>query len=63
MSVTLTNAEKQARYREHDLVSMARKSASDSISMPEPVKNGGLARQRGYTITSVVEELAEPNGG
>jgi hypothetical protein len=58
MSVTLTNAEKQARYRERHLgVDGARRWASDSISTPAPrPKMGRLARRQGYTITVLVDE-------
>jgi hypothetical protein len=59
-SVTFTNAEKQARYRERILVSMARRSASGSISTPAPtLKWTRLAHHGGYTITALVKELVE----
>jgi hypothetical protein len=67
MSVTLTNAEKQARYRERHLGVDGEKVASGSLSTLAPGrKMGRLARHLGYTITALVEELnwpSVPNSG
>jgi hypothetical protein len=60
MSVTLTNAEKQARYRERHLgVDGEKVRVGLTLNASTRAKMGRLARYRGYTITTVVEELVE----
>ena len=60
MSVTLTNAEKQARYRERHLgVDDAKVRVGLNLNAGTRAKMGRLARRRGYTITALVEELVE----
>jgi macrodomain Ter protein organizer (MatP/YcbG family) len=61
MSVTLTNAEKQARYRERHLgVDGEKVRVGLNLNASTRAKMGRLARHRGYTITALVEELVEP---
>jgi hypothetical protein len=55
MSVTLTNAEKQARYRERHVGF----DGELNLNAGTRAKMGRLARRRGYTITALVEELVE----
>ena len=58
MSVTLTNAEKQARYRERHLgVDGEKVRVGLNLNAATRAKMGRLARHRGYTITSLVEEV------
>jgi hypothetical protein len=58
--VTLTNAEKIARYRERHLGVDGRKvRVGLNLNAGTRVKMGRLARHRGYTITALVEELVE----
>jgi hypothetical protein len=58
--MALTNAEKQACYRERHLGVDGEKVASGSLSTLAPgPKMGCVARHRGYTITDLLEELAE----
>jgi hypothetical protein len=60
MSVTLTNAEKQARYRERHLgVGGEKVHIGLNLNAGTRAKMGRLARHRGYTITALVEELVE----
>jgi hypothetical protein len=61
MSVTLTNAEKQARYRERHLGVDGEKVRIGliSISTPAPGRKWAALHHRGYTITALVEELVE----
>jgi len=60
MSVTLTNAEKQARYRERHLgVDGEKVRVGLNLNAGTRAKMGRLARHRGYTITALVEELVE----
>jgi predicted DNA-binding ribbon-helix-helix protein len=60
MSVTLTNAEKQARYRERNLgVDGEKVRVGLNLNATTRAKMGRLARHRGYTITALVEELVE----
>jgi hypothetical protein len=57
--VTLTNAEKQARYRErHPGVDAKKVRVGLSLNAGNGAKIGRLARHRGYTITALVEVLA-----
>ena len=57
MSVTLTNAEKQARYRERHLgVDGEKVRVGLNLNAGTRAKRGRLARHRGYTITALVEE-------
>jgi hypothetical protein len=52
MSVTLTNAEKQARYRERHLgVDGEKARVGLNLNAGTRAKMGRLARHRGYTIT------------
>jgi hypothetical protein len=52
MSVTLTNAEKQARYRERHLgVGGKNVRVGLNLNAGTRAKMGRLARHRGYTIT------------
>jgi predicted DNA-binding ribbon-helix-helix protein len=58
--VTLTNAEKQARYRERHLGADGEKMrVGVNLDAATRTKMGRLARHRGYTITALVEELVE----
>jgi len=60
MSVTLTNAEKQARYRERHLgVDGEKVRVGLNLNAATRAKTGRLARRRSYTITTLVEELVE----
>jgi hypothetical protein len=60
MSVTLSNAEKQARYRERHLgVDGEKVRVGLNLNAGTRAKMGRLARHRGYTITALVEELVE----
>jgi hypothetical protein len=60
MSVTLTNAEKQARYRERHLgVDGEKARVGLNLNGGTRAKMGRLARHRGYTITTLVEKLVE----
>jgi hypothetical protein len=60
MSVTLTNAEKQARYRERHLgVDGEKVRVGLNLNASTRAKMGRLAHHRGYTITALVEELVE----
>jgi hypothetical protein len=60
MPVTLTNAEKQARYRERHLGADGEKvRVGLNLIAGTRAKMGRLARHRGYTITALVEELVE----
>jgi hypothetical protein len=60
MFVTLTNAEKQARYRERHLgVDGEKVRVGLNLNASTRAKMGRLARHRGYTITALVEELVE----
>ena len=60
MAVTLTNAEKQARYRERHLgVDGEKVRVGLNLNAATRAKMGRLARHRGYTITALVEELVE----
>jgi hypothetical protein len=60
MSVTLTNAEKQARYRERHLgVDGEKVRVGLNLNTDTRAKMGRLARHRGYTITALVEERIE----
>jgi hypothetical protein len=59
-SVTLTNAEKQARYRERHLgVDGEKVCVGLNLNAATRAKMGRLACHRGYTITYLVEELIE----
>jgi adenylylsulfate kinase-like enzyme len=59
-SLTLTNAEKQARYRERHLgVDGEKVRVGLNLNAGTREKMGRLARHRGYTITALVEELVE----
>jgi hypothetical protein len=58
MSVTLTNAEKQARYRERHL-GVDGEKARVGINAGTRAKMGRLVRHRGYTITALAEALVE----
>jgi hypothetical protein len=54
MSVTLTNAEKQARYRERHLGSDGEKvRVGLNLNAGTRAKMGRLALHRGYTITAL----------
>jgi predicted DNA-binding ribbon-helix-helix protein len=58
--LTLTNAEKQARYRERHLgVDGEKVRVGLNLNAGTRAKMGRLARHRGYTITALVEELVE----
>jgi hypothetical protein len=58
--MALTNAEKQARYREHHLgVDGAKVRIGLNLNAGIRAKMDRLARRCGYTITSLVEELVE----
>jgi hypothetical protein len=60
MSVTLANAEKQARYRERHLgVDGEKVRVGLNRNASTRAKMGRLAHHRGYTITVLVEELIE----
>jgi hypothetical protein len=60
MSVTLTNAEKQARYRERHLgVDGEKVRAGLILNATTRVKTERLPRHKGYTITALVEERIE----
>jgi hypothetical protein len=60
MSVTLTNAEKQARYRERHLgVDGEKVRVGLILNATTRAKMECLARHKGYTITALVEELIE----
>jgi predicted DNA-binding ribbon-helix-helix protein len=60
MSVTFTNAAKQARYRERHLgVHGEKVRVGLNLNAGTRTKMGRLARHRGYTITALVEELVE----
>jgi hypothetical protein len=59
-SVTLTNAEKQARYRERHLgVDGEKVRVGLILNATTRAKMERLARHKGYTITALVEELIE----
>jgi hypothetical protein len=61
MSVTLTNAEKQARYRERRLgVDGEKMRVGLNLNARTRAKMGRLARHRGYTITVLAEGLVGP---
>jgi hypothetical protein len=60
MSVPLTNAEKQARYRERHLgIDGEKMRVGLNLNVGTGTKIFRLARHRGYTITAFVEELVE----
>jgi hypothetical protein len=61
MSVTLINAEKQARFSERYLgVDGEKVRVGFNLNAGTSVKCAtGLARQSGYTITSLIEKLIE----
>jgi hypothetical protein len=60
MSVTLTNAEKQARYRERHLgVDGEKVRVGLNLNATTRAKMGRLARHRGYTITALVERAEQ----
>ena len=65
MSVTFTNAEKQARYRERHLgVDGEKVRVGLNLNAGTRAKMRRLARHGGYTITALVEERpSAPNGG
>jgi hypothetical protein len=58
MSVTLTNPEKQARYRERHL-GVDGEKARVGLNAGTRAKNEPPCTPRGYTITDLVEELVE----
>jgi hypothetical protein len=60
MSMALTNTEKQARYRERHLGVNGKKARVGLIlDAGTRAQMSRLARHKGYTITSLVEELVE----
>jgi hypothetical protein len=60
ISVTLTNAEKQARHRERHLgVDGEKVGVGLNLKAGTRAKMGRLACRRGYTIAALVEELVE----
>jgi hypothetical protein len=62
VSVTLTNAEKQARYGERQL-GIDEGGVELTLNPGTRAKMGRLARRHDYTITALVEELVEPPNG
>jgi hypothetical protein len=59
-SVTLTNAEKQARYRERHLGVDGEKVRVGSISTTAPGRKWAVLRcHHDYTVTTLVEELVK----
>jgi predicted DNA-binding ribbon-helix-helix protein len=57
--MALTNAEKQARYRERHLGVEGKKARIQLfLSATAKAQLDRLARHRGYTITALIEELA-----
>jgi predicted DNA-binding ribbon-helix-helix protein len=57
--MALTNAEKQARYRERHLsVDGEKKAVHLFLSAPTHAQLKRLARHKGCTITALVEDLA-----
>jgi hypothetical protein len=64
MSMALTNTEKQARYRERHLGVNGKKARVGLIlDAGTRAQMSRLARHKGYTITSLVEELVESAEG
>jgi hypothetical protein len=57
MSVTLTNADKQARHRERHLGVDGEKVRVGLNLNAASTKTERLTRHKGYTITDLVEEL------
>ncbi len=58
--MALTNAEKQARYRERHLgVDGGKSRVGLILDATTRAKMDRLARYKGYTITALVEELVE----
>jgi hypothetical protein len=58
--MALTSAEKQRRYRERHLGFDGNKDRLQLlISVPAKAQLARLARHRGYTITKLIEDLAE----
>jgi hypothetical protein len=63
MSLTLTNAEEQARYRERHLgVDGEKVRVGLNLNAATRAKMERRARHKGYTITTLVEELIESAG-
>jgi hypothetical protein len=57
--MALTNAEKQARYRERHLGRRGEKARVQLfLGIDTKAQLGRLAHRKGYTITALVEELA-----
>jgi hypothetical protein len=57
--MALTNAEKQARYRERHLgVDGEKKRIQLFLSATTRAQLDRLARHKGYTVTALIEELA-----
>jgi hypothetical protein len=58
--MALTNAQKQARYRERHLgVDGEKARVQFFLSANTKAQLGRLARRKDYTVTALVEELAE----
>jgi len=57
--MALSNAEKQARYRERHLGRHGEKARVQLfLSIGARAQLGRLARRKGYTVTALIEELA-----
>ncbi len=55
--MALTNAEKQARYRERHLGNGERRRIQFFLSTPARAQLDRLARHYGYSVTKMIEEL------